>query len=33
VTISLTYSQAMSFLFFTGPTVTFTRSKVAYYPS
>lgn len=32
-TISLTYSQPMSFLFFTGPTVTFTRSKVVYYAS
>jgi len=30
-TISLTYSQAMNFLFFTGPTVTFTRTKVVYY--
>lgn len=30
-TISLTYSQPMYFLFFTGPTVTFTRSKVVYY--
>jgi Flp pilus assembly protein TadG len=30
-TITLTYSQAMNFLFFTGPTVTFTRSKVVYY--
>jgi Flp pilus assembly protein TadG len=32
-TISLTYSQAMNFLFFTGPTVTFTRTKVVYYAS
>jgi Flp pilus assembly protein TadG len=30
-TITLTYSQQMNFLFFTGPTVTFTRSKVVYY--
>jgi hypothetical protein len=30
-TITLTYSQPMNFLFFTGPTVTFTRSKVVYY--
>jgi Flp pilus assembly protein TadG len=30
-TISLTYSQQMNFLFFTGPTVTFTRSKTVYY--
>ena len=33
VTISLTYSQAMQFIFFTGPTVSFTRSKVVYYAS
>ena len=33
VTVSLTYSQQMSFLFITGPTVSFTRSKVAYYAS
>jgi Flp pilus assembly protein TadG len=32
-TITLTYSQPMYFLFFTGPTVTFTRSKVVYYAS
>jgi Flp pilus assembly protein TadG len=32
-TITLTYAQAMNFLFFTGPTVTFTRSKVVYYAS
>jgi Flp pilus assembly protein TadG len=31
MTITLTYSQQMNFLFFTGPTVTFTRSKVVYY--
>jgi Flp pilus assembly protein TadG len=30
-TISLSYSQQMNFLFFTGPTVSFTRSKVVYY--
>jgi Flp pilus assembly protein TadG len=33
VTVSLTYSQQMNFLFFTGPTVSFTRTKLAYYPS
>ena len=33
VTISLTYSQRLDFLFFQGPTVTFTRSKLAYYPT
>lgn len=33
VTVSLTYSQPMNFLFFTGPTVTFTRSKLVYYSS
>ena len=33
VTISLTYSQQLDFLFYRGPTVTFTRSKVAYYAS
>ena len=33
VTISLTYSQQLDFLFFRGPTVSFTRSKVAYYAS
>jgi Flp pilus assembly protein TadG len=32
-TITLTYSQQMNFLFFTGPTVSFTRSKVVYYAS
>lgn len=31
MTISVTYSQTMDFLFFTGPTVTLTRSKVVYY--
>jgi Flp pilus assembly protein TadG len=30
-TISLSYSQQMNFLLFTGPTVSFTRSKVVYY--
>ena len=33
VTISLTYSQRLDFLFFQGPNVSFTRSKVAYYAS
>jgi hypothetical protein len=32
-TISLTYSTTVDFLFFTGPTVSLTRSKVAYYAS
>jgi Flp pilus assembly protein TadG len=30
-TITLTYTTTPSFLFFSGPTVTMTRSKVAYY--
>ncbi|HEX6661437.1 MAG TPA: TadE/TadG family type IV pilus assembly protein [Sphingomicrobium sp.] len=30
-TITVTYSQQMQFLFFTGPTVTLTRSKVVNY--
>lgn len=33
VTITLNYSQQLDFLFFQGPTVSFTRSKVAYYAS
>ena len=32
-TITLTYSQRLDFLFFQGPSVSFTRSKVAYYAS
>ena len=33
VTITLTYSQRLDFLFFQGRNVSFTRSKVAYYAS
>ena len=33
VTIALTYSQRLNFLFFQGPMVTFTRSKLVYYAS
>lgn len=33
VTISLSYSQQLDFLFFSGPAVSFTRTKVAYYAS
>jgi len=33
VTITLNYSQQMNFLFFNGPTVNFTRSKLVYYAS
>jgi len=32
VTISVTYHHTMQFAFFTGPTVTFTRSKRVYLP-
>lgn len=33
VTISLSYSQQLDFLFFRGPSVSFTRSKLVYYAS
>jgi hypothetical protein len=33
VTISLTYSEQLDFLFFRGPNVSFTRSKLVYYAS
>src|SRR4051812_3857108 len=32
-TLTVTYTRTMDFLFFTGPSVTLTRSKVVYTPS
>ena len=32
-TLSITYTRTMDFLFFTGPTVTLTRSKLVYTPT
>jgi Flp pilus assembly protein TadG len=32
-TLTITYRRTMDFLFFTGPTITLTRSKVVYTPS
>jgi hypothetical protein len=32
-TLTISYSRTMDFLFFTGPTVTLTRSKLVYTPS
>ena len=32
-TLTITYTRTMNFLFFTGPTVTLTRTKLVYTPS
>jgi Flp pilus assembly protein TadG len=32
-TLTITYTQTMNFLFFTGPSVTLTRSKLVYTPA
>ena len=32
-TLTITYTRTMNFLFFTGPAVTLTRSKLVYTPS
>jgi Flp pilus assembly protein TadG len=32
-TLTVTYTRTMNFLFFTGPTITLTRSKLVYTPS
>jgi hypothetical protein len=32
-TLTVTYTRTMDFLFFTGPVITLTRSKVVYTPS